>query len=65
MGLVNTIVSAVGLVSTAAAFVAEPKMHTYRNLETGNSLSYVNNSGICESTPGVGQNSGYFKSGEQ
>ena len=31
---------------------------------TGSTLSYVTNSGVCETTPGVNQYSGYFSDSE-
>jgi hypothetical protein len=38
--------------------------HTvYEHAATGSRLSFVTNSGICESTPGVNQYSGYFSVG--
>lgn len=40
---------------------------TYNVLEheaTGAKMSYVNNSGICETTPGVNQYSGYLSVGD-
>jgi len=35
------------------------KNTVFRDADTGITLSYVSNSGVCEQTPGVGQYSGY------
>lgn len=32
----------------------------FEHAATGSTLQYVSNSGICETTPGVNQHSGYF-----
>lgn len=38
--------------------------HVFEHARTGSKLEYVFNSGICETTPGVNQISGYFDVGE-
>jgi hypothetical protein len=38
---------------------------TYDHAETGASLDFVKNSGICETTPGVNQYSGYLNVGSK
>lgn len=37
--------------------------NVFEHAETGTKLSFVNNSGICETTPGVNQYSGYLTVG--
>ena len=37
---------------------------TFEHAATGSKLEYVNNSGICETTPGVNQYSGYLSVGQ-
>jgi carboxypeptidase D len=38
--------------------------NVFEHAATGTKLSFVNNSGICETTPGVNQYSGYLTVGE-
>jgi hypothetical protein len=38
-------------------------VNTFKDANTGVTLTYVSNSGICEQTPGVGQYSGYANFG--
>lgn len=38
-------------------------MSIFENVETDAYLGYVNNSGVCETTPGVNQSSGYLTVG--
>ena len=38
--------------------------HNYEHKATGSSMAYIENSGICETTPGVNQYSGYFSVGQ-
>ena len=45
------------------ASLSSAKMQTFRNDAMSSTLTYVNNFGICETTPGVGQHSGYFDFG--
>jgi carboxypeptidase C (cathepsin A) len=37
---------------------------TFRHVETESSMRYVTNSGVCETTPGVQQYSGYLSVGQ-
>lgn len=37
--------------------------HVFEHAATGTKMSFVNNSGICETTPGVNQVSGYITVG--
>ena len=40
------------------------QFNVFNHAETGASMQFVNNSGICETTPGVNQYSGYLSVGE-
>src|ERR1700761_2295737 len=40
------------------------KSTIFKHMETGTQLEYVTNSGICETTPGVQQHSGYISVGQ-
>ena len=42
-----------------AAYVPDNKHTVFQDAATGITLRYVSNSGICETTPGVQQHSGY------
>lgn len=41
-----------------------PEYTIVKNASTGSTLSYVTNSDVCETTPGVNQYSGYFSDSE-
>ena len=40
------------------------KYNVFEHGATGGKVEFVNNSGICETTPGVNQYSGYFSVGD-
>lgn len=42
----------------------EIQYNVFEHAATGSQLKYVTNSGICETTPGVNQHSGYISVGE-
>ena len=43
---------------------AETNVSVYENIATASKLEFVTNSGVCETTEGVNQNSGYLSVGE-
>lgn len=71
----KTLIAAVGLASVAQASpkpaadraytIQEADVHynVYEHAATASQMKYVNNSGICETTPGVNQYSGYLSTG--
>lgn len=44
---------------------AGTEMSVFKSEATKSTLEYVTNSGVCETTPGVNQYSGYISVGEQ